>query len=142
MINLSISGETTGGGLIRLPQAVQRHQPKIIVIELGGNDGLRGYPIDRIRQNLHQMVSISKQTGAHVLLVGMMLPPNYGQRYSESFARIFTDVAEELDVALLPFLLEGVATNEDLMQRDGIHPNPRAQKMLLDNVWPVVERLL
>ncbi|MDP6264130.1 MAG: arylesterase, partial [Pseudomonadales bacterium] len=142
VINLSISGETTGGGLLRLPQAIQRHQPKIIIIELGGNDGLRGYPIDRIRRNLHQMVSISKDTGADVLLVGMMLPPNYGRRYSESFQQTFTDVAEDLKVSLLPFLLEGVATHEDLMQRDGIHPNPSAQKMLLDNIWPVITELL
>ncbi len=142
VINLSISGETTGGGLLRLPQAIQRHQPKIVIIELGGNDGLRGYPIDKIRQNLHQMVSISKSTGADVLLVGMMLPPNYGRRYSESFQRTFIEVAEELKVAVLPFLLEGVATHEDLMQRDGIHPNPSAQKLLLDNIWPVIDRLL
>jgi acyl-CoA thioesterase-1 len=142
VINLSISGETTGGGLIRLPQAIQRHQPKIVIIELGGNDGLRGYPIDKIRQNLHRMVSLSKDTGAHVLLVGMMLPPNYGRRYSESFHRTFTEVADELKVALLPFLLDGVATQEDLMQRDGIHPNPRAQTMLLDNIWPVIVKLL
>jgi len=142
VINLSISGETTGGGLIRLPQAIQRHQPKIIIIELGGNDGLRGYPIDKIRKNLHQMVSMSKATGADVLLVGMMLPPNYGRRYSESFHSTFTELAEELDIALLPFLLDGVATQEDLMQRDGIHPNPKAQKMLLDNIWPVIKQLL
>lgn len=142
VINLSINGETTAGGLLRLPQAVQRHQPKIVIIELGGNDGLRGYPIDKIRQNLHQMVSISKDTGADVLLVGMMLPPNYGRRYSDSFQRTFTEVAEELKVALLPFLLEGVATHEDLMQRDGIHPNPSAQKLLLNNIWPIINQLL
>lgn len=142
VINLSISGETTAGGLIRLPQAIQRHQPSIVIIELGGNDGLRGYPIDKIRNNLHQMVSISKDTGADVLLVGMMLPPNYGRRYSESFHRTFAQVAEELNVALLPFLLDGVATQEDLMQRDGIHPNPRAQKMLLDNIWPIIKQLV
>lgn len=142
VINLSISGETTAGGLLRLPQALQRHQPKIVIIELGGNDGLRGYPIDKIRQNLHQMVSIGKDTGADVLLVGMMLPPNYGRRYSDSFQRTFTEVAEELKVALLPFLLEGVATHEDLMQRDGIHPNPSAQKLLLNNIWPIIKQLL
>lgn len=142
VINLSISGETTAGGLLRLPQALQRHQPKIVIIELGGNDGLRGYPIDKIRQNLHQMVSIGKDTGADVLLVGMMLPPNYGRRYSDSFQRTFTEVAEELKVALLPFLLEGVATHEDLMQRDGIHPNPSAQKLLLNNIWPIINQLL
>lgn len=142
VINASISGETTGGGLIRLPHALERYQPELVIIELGGNDGLRGYPIDRIRENLDRMVVVSQEASAGVLLVGMMLPPNYGSRYSEAFAKVFHEVADARGVTLLPFLLEGVATHENLMQRDGIHPNPSAQAMLLDNIWPEITELL
>ncbi|TVS16244.1 MAG: arylesterase [Gammaproteobacteria bacterium] len=142
VVNMSLSGETTGGGLARLPDALQRHQPDIVIIELGGNDGLRGYPIDRIRANLGRMVTASKETGALVLLAGMQIPPNYGRRYVEAFHQIFHDLAEDHGVALVPFLLEGVATDAGLMQRDGIHPTADAQPLLLDTLWPALESML
>ncbi|MCC5873877.1 MAG: arylesterase [Gammaproteobacteria bacterium] len=142
VVNMSLSGETTGGGLARLPDALRRHAPDIVVIELGGNDGLRGYPIDRIHANLSRMVTASLESGADVLLVGMHIPPNYGQRYVDAFHGIFHDLAAEHDVPLVPFLLEGVATDETLMQRDGIHPTAAAQPLLLDNLWPELEPML
>jgi acyl-CoA thioesterase-1 len=142
VVNASVSGETTGGGLARLPGALDRHAPDYVVIELGGNDGLRGYPIDRIRANLDRMVSLALDAGAEVLLVGMMIPPNYGERYMNAFHGTFHTVAQTHDVPLVPFLLDGVATAEDLMQDDGIHPTAEAQPMLLDNLWPAVAELL
>ncbi len=142
VVNMSLSGETTGGGLARLPGALQRHEPDVVIIELGGNDGLRGYPIDRIHANLSRMVTLSADAGARVLIAGMHIPPNYGQRYVDSFHQIFHDVADYHDVALVPFLLEGIATEADLMQRDGIHPTADAQPLVLDNLWPALEHLL
>ncbi len=142
VVNMSLSGETTGGGLARLPDALQRHQPDIVIIELGGNDGLRGYPIDRIRANLGRMVTTSRDKGALVLLAGMQIPPNYGRRYVEAFHQIFHDLADDHGVALVPFLLDGVATDPGLMQRDGIHPTAAAQPLLLDNLWPTLETML
>ncbi len=142
VVNMSLSGETTGGGLARLPDALQRHQPDIVIIELGGNDGLRGYPIDRIRANLGRMVTTSRDKGALVLLAGMQIPPNYGRRYVEAFHQILHDLADDHGVALVPFLLEGVATDPGLMQRDGIHPTAAAQPLLLDNLWPTLETML
>ncbi len=142
VVNLSLSGETTGGGLARLPNALERHRPDIVIIELGGNDGLRGYPIDRIRANLGEMVTIALESGAHVLLAGMQIPPNYGQRYVEAFHAIYRDLAEEREVSLVPFVLDGIATDPELMQRDGIHPKAIAQPRLLDNVWPYLSTML
>lgn len=133
--NLSISGETTIGGLTRLPQALERYNPDIVIIELGGNDGLRGYPISKIRSNLNKLVATSLQADARVLLVGMMLPPNYGQRYTDAFYRIFSEIAATHNVPFLPFLLDGIAANTALMQPDGIHPKAEAQSMILDNIW-------
>lgn len=142
VVNMSLSGETTGGGLARLPDALRRHTPDVVIIELGGNDGLRGYPIDRIHANLSRMVTATLEQGAEVLLVGMHIPPNYGQRYVDAFHDIFHRLAAEYDLPLVPFLLEGVATEEALMQRDGIHPTAAAQPMLLENLWPELEPLL
>jgi len=142
VVNMSLSGETTGGGWARLPGALRRHAPDVVIIELGGNDGLRGYPIDRIHANLSRMVTASLAGGAEVLLVGMQIPPNYGQRYVSAFHGIYHDLAAEHGVALLPFLLEGIATDAALMQRDGIHPTANAQPLLLDNLWPELEPLL
>ena len=142
VVNASISGETTGGGLARLPKALERHAPELVIIELGGNDGLRGYPIDRIRGNLSRMVELSLASGARVLLAGMLIPPNYGQRYMQGFQDTFHEVATQHAVPLVPFLLEGVATDESLMQNDGIHPTANAQSLLLDNLWPLLEPLL
>lgn len=142
VVNMSLSGETTGGGLARLPDALRRHAPDVVIIELGGNDGLRGYPIDRIHANLGEMVTASLDSGAAVLLVGMQIPPNYGQRYVSAFHGVYHDLAAEHGVRLVPFLLEGIATDEVLMQRDGIHPTAAAQPLLLDNLWPELRPLL
>lgn len=142
VVNMSLSGETTGGGWARLPDALRRHAPDVVIIELGGNDGLRGYPIDRIHANLGRMVTASLASGAEVLLVGMQIPPNYGRRYVTAFHGIYHDLAAEHGVPLVPFLLEGVATDDMLMQRDGIHPTAAAQPLLLANLWPELEPLL
>lgn len=142
VVNASVSGETTGGGLARLPDALARHRPELVVLELGGNDGLRGYPIARIRANLARMVALAREAGARVLLIGMHIPPNYGPRYTEAFHGTYRQIAERDGVALVPFLLEGVATDASLMQGDGIHPTAAAQPLLLDNLWPTLLELL
>lgn len=142
VVNASVSGETTGGGVVRLPGSLERHAPDVVVIELGGNDGLRGYPIARIRDNLTRMVSMGREAGADVLLVGMFVPPNYGERYMNGFHQNFHSVAAEAGIPLIPFLLEGVATVPGLMQDDGIHPTAEAQERLLDNVWPTLAPML
>ena len=142
VINGSISGETTGGGLARLPQALDTHNPDVVVIELGGNDGLRGYPTDMVRSNLKQMVELSLASEAKVLLVGMQIPPNYGPRYTEAFFDMYADVADETGVALVPFFLEEVALSPGMMQSDGIHPTAEAQPLLLDTLWRYLEPLL
>jgi acyl-CoA thioesterase-1 len=140
--NLSVSGETTIGGLTRLPQALARYNPDIVIIELGGNDGLRGYPISKIRANLDKLVATSLQAEARVLLVGMMLPPNYGKRYADAFYRTFSEIAATYSVPLLPFLLDGIAANAAMMQRDGIHPKAEAQSMILENIWPKLHDMI
>jgi acyl-CoA thioesterase-1 len=142
VVNASVSGETTGGGLARLPDALAAHQPDVVVIELGGNDGLRGYPLPRIRDNLEKMVTLARDAGSAVLLVGMQIPPNYGPPYTQGFAALFREVAASHSVPLVPFLLEQVALTPALMQDDGIHPTAAAQPMLLDTVWPHLEPLL
>ena len=141
-VNLSVSGETTQGGVQRLPAALQRYQPSIVIIELGANDGLRGFDLDTTRKNLHQMIQSAQQTGAKVLLLGMRLPMNYGPVYRARFQQIYTDLAMPESVALVDFLLAGVAQNPDKMQTDGIHPNEAAQPCLLQNVWPKLQPLL
>ena len=142
VINASISGETTEGGRNRLPALLEKHQPGIVVVELGGNDGLRGFQIDRVRENLADIVQRAQRAKAKVLLVGMKIPPNYGLRYTSDFYASFTQTADRFDVPLVPFLLEGIATNPDLMQNDGIHPTASAQQRLLDNIWPQLKMLL
>ena len=142
VINASVSGETTGGGLVRLPKTISIHQPDILILELGGNDGLRGYPIDKIESNLTEMVRIAQAAGARVMLIGMVLPPNYGKRYTRAFEQVFTKIAEANNLALVPFLLDGVATSESLLQRDGIHPRPEAQALLLENILPTLLTVL
>jgi acyl-CoA thioesterase-1 len=142
VVNASISGDTTSGGLARLPALLSQHRPQLVIIELGGNDGLRGQPAAQLQQNLARMVDLSKEAGAGVLLLGMRLPPNYGQRYTEAFARTFADVAQDKQVPLVPFLLEGVGGVPGMMQADGIHPAVAAQDKLLDNVWPTLKPLL
>ncbi len=135
VVNASVSGETTGGGLVRLPKTLELHQPDLLILELGGNDGLRGYPVTKIRDNLNAMVELSQAAGARVMLIGMVLPPNYGKRYIQAFEGVFPEVASSHDVALLPFLLDGIATPASLVQRDGIHPKPEAQPMIMEQIW-------
>jgi acyl-CoA thioesterase-1 len=142
IINASVSGETTDGGLQRLPRALQLHQPGIIVLELGANDALRGLPLSGTRANLAQMVRLSQEAGARVLLVGIRIPPNYGPRYTEEFASVFPELAKQYHVPLVPFLLQDVALNPARMQEDGMHPNAAGEAPVLDNVWPYLKPLL
>jgi acyl-CoA thioesterase I len=142
VVNASIAGDTSAGGLARLPRLLEAHSPAIVVIELGGNDGLRGVPAATLRANLTQMIELSKMHGARVLLAGMQIPPNYGQAYTSALAAVYPDLARQLDVALVGFLLEGVALHPELMQQDNIHPNPAGQKIVFANVWPVLSGLL
>lgn len=142
VINASVSGDTSAGGLARLPALLQEHQPVIVIIELGGNDGLRGQPPAQLQQNLARMVTLSQQAGAKVALLGMTLPPNYGARYINAFNEAFTQVAEQGEVAFLPFFLEGVGGVEGMMQGDGVHPTEAAQPVLLENAWSILEPLL
>jgi acyl-CoA thioesterase I len=142
IVNASVSGETTSGGVERLPRALQLHQPAIVILELGANDGLRGLPLQEAHANLAKMVDLAQAGGARVLLVGMRLPPNFGPRYTEPFARMFPELANQYHLPLVPFLLDKVALNPALMQEDGLHPNARAQTPILDNVWPYLKRLL
>jgi acyl-CoA thioesterase-1 len=142
VVNASISGETTRGGLTRLPAALEQHVPDVVVVELGGNDGLRGIPLVEIRRNLDEMIDRSRAAGARILLAGVYIPPNYGPAYTQGFKDIYSELSSPADVALLPFILEDVALNPDLMQADGIHPNAAAQPVILDNVWPLLVPLL
>lgn len=142
VINASISGETTEGGRNRLSALLEKHQPAIVIVELGGNDGLRGFQIERLRANIDDIIQRSQRSKAKVLLVGMKIPPNYGLRYTSDFYASFTLAAEQFDVPLVPFMLEGIATNPELMQNDGIHPSATAQQRLLDNIWPHLHSLL
>jgi acyl-CoA thioesterase-1 len=142
VINASISGDTTGGGLRRLPRALEQYQPGIVLIQLGGNDGLRGTPIPVIRDNLATMIEMCREIGARVLLAGMYMPPNYGGPYTKDFADVYRDLADDYGTALITFFMENVALEPALMQDDGIHPNTDGQPILLKNVWPVLEPLI
>ena len=142
VVNASASGETTGGAAARLPRAIEQHRPKIVVIELGGNDGLRGLPVADIRRNFERMIRLSQQAGARVLLIGMRIPPNYGQTYTQAFARLYDDLAAQYRVALVPFFLDGIALDDAMFQDDGLHPNAAAQPRLLSAVWPRLQPLL
>ena len=142
VINGSISGDTTAGGLRRLPGLLARHAPKIVLIELGGNDGLRGYPLGQMRSNLEQMTQLAQDSGAQVLLLAVEVPPNLGGRYTSQFRDSFPLVAESMGAQVTPFILEGIATQSELMQPDGIHPTADAQLAILDNVWPHLEPML
>ena len=145
VVNASISGDTTSGGLARLPALLREHKPDLVVIELGGNDALRGLPLPNTRANLAEMARLSKAAKARVLLVGMQLPPNYGRGYGERFAGLFADVASAEGAALVPFMLKGVAdipNAEAMFQADRIHPLATAHPVILANVWPVLEPLL
>ncbi len=142
VFNSSITGDTTQGGLTRLPRLLERHSAAIVLIELGGNDGLRGVPIEQTRKNLSSMVELSQASGARVILAEMRIPPNYGLTYTEKFNRTYTLLSEQYELTLLPFLLKDVALNPDLMQEDGIHPGIAAQPIILDQVWTVLAPML
>lgn len=142
IINASVSGETTTGGKARLPQLLKTHQPHIVILELGGNDGLRGQPIGMIKKNLQEMINLINESGAKTLLVGIQIPPNYGERYTQLFTAIYPQLATDNKIPLVPFLLEGIATHPELMQKDGIHPTEAAQPQVLANVLPHLEKIL
>ncbi|WP_273430003.1 arylesterase [Marinobacter sp.] len=142
VVNASISGETTDGGARRLPGLLADNSPDVVVIELGGNDGLRGFPPNVIESNLAQMITQVQDAGARAILVGMQIPPNYGQRYTQMFADIFPKLSDRYNTALVPFFLQGVYDQEGMMQDDGIHPSAEAQPKLLENVWPVLKPAL
>jgi acyl-CoA thioesterase-1 len=142
VVNASISGDTSAGGAARLPRLLAEHQPNLVIIELGGNDGLRGLPPAQLQQNLAAMVEASRDSGARVLLLGMLLPPNYGVRYTTAFAEVFSRLAEEQQVPLVPFFLDGVGGVPEMMQDDGIHPTAQAQPVLLENLWLTLKPLL
>ncbi len=142
IINASISGETTAGALTRLPGLLEKHRPSVVVIELGGNDALRGLTPAQLRGNLEKMIVASKKAGAKVLLLGIDVPPNYGPAYRQRLRQTYAELAGQYDVPLLPFLLEGVALKPNLMQADGLHPTAAAQPQVLDNVWPLLKPLL
>lgn len=142
VVNASISGDTSAGGAARLSALLAEHKPELVIIELGGNDGLRGQPPAQLQQNLASMIGASQASGAKVLLLGMRLPPNYGARYTSAFAQVFADLAEQKQVPLVPFFLEGVGGVPGMMQADGIHPTQDAQAVLLENVWPTLKAML
>jgi acyl-CoA thioesterase I len=142
VVNASISGDTSAGGAARLPALLAEYRPSLVVLELGGNDGLRGQPPAQLQQNLTAMVDQARASGARVLLLGMRLPPNYGARYTRAFAGVFATLAEEQQIALVPFFLEGVGGAPGMMQSDGIHPTAAAQPVLLENIWPRLQPLL
>ena len=142
IINASISGETTAGALTRLPGLLEKHRPSVVVIELGGNDALRGLTPAQLRGNLEKMIVASQKAGAKVLLLGIDVPPNYGPAYRQRLRQTYAELAKAYKVPLLPFLLEGVALKPNLMQADGLHPTAAAQPQVLENVWPLLKPLL
>jgi len=142
VVNASISGETTEGGATRIDAALQDFSPDLIILELGGNDGLRGFPATRMKANLEKIVGRAKATGAAVVLLGIRIPTNYGPRYSAEFEGVFRQVSADLDIEWIEFFMEGIAMNDDLLQDDRIHPNAEAQPILLDNAWPIISATL
>ena len=142
VVNASISGDTSAGGQARLPALLAAHKPDLVILELGGNDGLRGQPPTQLQQNLAAMIDSSRASGAKVLLLGMQLPPNYGRRYTDAFARVYSTLAEEKKVPLVPFFLKDIGGVPGMMQGDGLHPSVAAQGKLLENVWPTLKPLL
>jgi len=142
VVNASISGETTEGGVTRIQTTLENFQPELIVLELGGNDGLRGFPATRMRANLRKIIETAQASGATVVLLGIRIPTNYGSRYTEAFEEVYRVLAQDLEVPWIEFFMDGIAMNRDLMQDDGIHPNAEAQSMLLDNAWPIIAAAL
>ena len=142
VVNASISGETTEGGKTRIPSALANFSPELVILELGGNDGLRGFPPEVMKNNLRTIIETARASGAAVVLLGIRIPTNYGTRYTQAFEGVYRDLAAELDIPWIEFFMEGIALNEALMQDDGIHPNAEAQPVLLDNAWPIIEETL
>ena len=142
LVNASISGDTTSGGLSRLPAALEKHQPAYVIIELGGNDALRGLPLAMTKSNLSRMTEMAQTKGAKVLLAGMQIPPNYGQEYAQAFQSLYPSIASETGAGLIPFFLEGVAESMDLFQPDGIHPNEQAQPIMANTAWKYLAPML
>lgn len=135
VINASISGETSSGGLSRIRNTLSQHKPELLILELGANDGLRGLPVSEMQSNLGQIIEIARQEKIRVLLLGMLIPPNYGPRYTQDFSNSYRKLAEKYSLPLLPFFLDGIAGKPELIQDDGLHPNAKAQPLLLENVW-------
>ncbi|WP_374708622.1 arylesterase [Halomonas icarae] len=142
VINASISGETTSGGASRLPELLGQHAPDIVLLELGGNDGLRGLPPGQFEANMRRMIEASHAADAEVLLLGIDIPPNYGRAYRDAFTGVYRRLADDFELPLVPFLLDGVALDDNLMQEDGIHPTAAGQPIILENVWPELMTLL
>ncbi|WP_058525912.1 arylesterase [Legionella erythra] len=142
VINLSTSGDTTSNGLRKLAPALQKYQPEVIIIALGANDGLRGLPVRQMKENLEKMVIASQKTGAKVIVLATLLPPNYGSRYLDQFNKAYAELAKTYGIILVPMFLDGVAGDSELMQKDGLHPNEQAQPQILDNVWPHLKSVL
>jgi acyl-CoA thioesterase-1 len=142
VVNASISGETTEGGVTQIGAAIDEFSPELIILELGGNDGLRGFPPARIKSNLTAIAERARNSGAEVVLLGIKIPTNYGARYTEAFEAVYPDVAAELDIQWIEFFMDGVALNDELLQEDRIHPNAMAQPILLDNAWPIIHATL
>jgi acyl-CoA thioesterase-1 len=142
VINASVSGETTTGGLTRLPRELRLTQPGLVILELGANDALQGLPLALARQRLADMIRLAQASGARVLLVGMLIPPNYGPRYTQQFANMYPALGRQFHTALVPFLLKSVALDPHLMQQDGLHPNARGEPLVLDTLWPYLRPLL
>ncbi len=142
VVNASVSGDTTGAALTRLPRALELHQPAIVIVELGGNDGLRGTPVAQMQRNLASIIEKARAVDAEVVVTGIMIPPNYGAEYTARFSAVYTSLVDEFEVALVPFILDGIALEPSLMQADGIHPTAAAQPRILDNVWPALQPLL
>jgi len=142
VVDAAISGDTTAGGLSRLPRLLDLHSPAIVVIELGGNDGLRGQPVANMRKNLASIIELVRERGAMAILTGIRIPPNYGPLYTEQFAAAYPELAAEFDVALVEFLMDGVALDDHMMQADRVHPNAEGQPVMLNNVWSVLQGLL
>jgi acyl-CoA thioesterase I len=140
--NASVSGETTAGGLSRLPAALKQFKPSIVVIELGANDGLRALPLDAMKSNLEKMIQASHQANAQVVLLGMFIPPNYGPKYTSGFKAVYLDLSEKYKTPFIPFFLDGISGHSDLVLEDGLHPNVNAQRKILENVWPTLKPLL
>jgi acyl-CoA thioesterase-1 len=142
VVNASLSGETPAGALERLPGLLARHQPQILLLALGANDGLRGFPLEQIANRLERLIALARASDARVLLLGVRLPPNYGATYSQGFQRLFAELAERTGVVLVPQMLDGVAERWELMQADGLHPTAEAQPLILENLWPSLQKVL